>query len=429
MKATIEPGYIKGVVAAPPSKSLTQRALAAALLQLGSTIINNAGYSADEQAALQIIQQLGAKVTEVRQNNGLRQFSVSSNGVHPITDKIDCGESGLSARLFTPIAALHSSPVTISGHGSLAGRKLEGVKEMLTALGVTLTGFQGHIPFTVCGPIQATSLKINATGSSQLLSGLLFSLSACATTPLSIRVTGLESKPYIDLTMDVLAQFGKPIAHRIYREFFIDPASYSHKDIRQITIEADWSSASFLLVAGAIAGEVTVEGLNVASLQADRAILDVLQQAGAVVTVGDTGILVRKSRMRAFDFDATNCPDLFPILATLAANCNGDSRIRGVHRLFNKESNRVESVTEMLWSFGVHFSVEDDTLCIEGAERFNGTIIDSYNDHRIAMAAAVCALRAKSRVDIEGADAVKKSYPGFFDDLVSCGAKCTFFDT
>ncbi len=255
---------------------------------------------------------------------------------------------------------------------------------------------------------------------------MLFALSACATEPITIEVSKLESKPYIDMTLDVLAHFGKPIKNLYYKRFLIDPAEFTHSERREITIEADWSSAAYMLVAGAIAGNVTLQNLNIESLQADRAIVSVLQQAGADMVIDGNSITTKKSRLEAFDFDATDCPDLFPVLAALAALCDGDSRIRGVHRLFHKESNRVESITEMLWCYGVHFSVEDNTMCIDGINRLQGTIIDSYNDHRIVMASAICALRAKSPIDIMGAEAVKKSYPGFFDDLMGAGIRCWF---
>ncbi len=418
MKVTIEPGRISGTITAPPSKSLTQRALAAALLHKGTTIIGNAGYSEDEQVALQIVKQLGAIVDEHQQANGTRNLTIKSQGVSPVTGEINCGESGLSARLFTSIAALHNKPITITGQGSLLTRPMEGITEVLSALGVSVTSTSGNLPFDICGPLKAGSFKMSAAGGSQFLSGLLFALCAAATEPITIGVIGLKSRPYIDLTLDVLKQFGKPVTHHRYREFYIDPALFSHTGTVEIAVEGDWSSASCMLVAGAIAGEITVTNLNPASLQADRALLDILQQTGAMVTVTGNSIAVAKAPLQPFEFDATHCPDLFPALATLAVFCNGDSRIVGVHRLFHKESNRIESITEMLWSYGVHFSVE------EGGIRPHGTIIDSYNDHRIVMAAAVCALRAKSQVDIPGAEAVNKSYPGFFSDLRACGARC-----
>jgi 3-phosphoshikimate 1-carboxyvinyltransferase len=300
---------------------------------------------------------------------------------------------------------------------------MEGVANVLPLLGVTINDFKGHLPITVCGPMQALNVTVNTSGSSQLLSGLLFALCACATEPITINVIGLQSKPYIDLTLDVLGKFGRPVTHNRYRQFRIDPAAFDFATSREISIEADWSSASCLLVAGAIAGEVTIPNLYEQSRQADRAIISALQQAGADVRMTDNGVTVKRNQLLPFEVDATDCPDLFPALAALAAFCDGGSTIRGIHRLFDKESNRIESITEMLWRYEVNFSAEEDILYIEGRERVPYCYIDGYKDHRIVMAAAVCALRAKGAVTISHADAVNKSYPTFFEDLRSCGVK------
>ena len=412
MKVTIEPGSVLGSVMAPPSKSMTQRAYASALLHRGKTIIRNAGSSDDENAALGIIQQLGAKVTI---NGAVTE--ITSDRVSPVSAGIDCGESGLAARLFTPIAGLSGDVITISGAGSLLGRPMDGFAAVLPQVDIVLRDFNGFLPLTVQGPMEARSIKVDGSAGSQFLSGLLFALSSCAKGPIAIEVTELKSKPYIDLTLEMLAHFGKRIRHSGYAEFYIDPALFVHQDTVEIDIEGDWSSAAYMLVAGAIAGEVTVRNLRADSRQADAQILEVLQYAGARMSITDEGITVRKSQMKAFDFDATDRPDLFPVLAILAACCEGESYITGVHRLFHKESNRAESICDMLVNFDVPFSISEDILFVNGVNRLQGTVIDAHNDHRIVMAAAIGALRANGPVDILGAEAVNKSYPDFFRDL------------
>ena len=419
MQATIDPGYINGIITAPSSKSITQRAFAAALLHTGKTIIHNAEHSDDEMAALQIIQQLGANITNTQGHT-----QVISTGIHPVSDHINCSESGLSARLFTPIAALSGRAITISGVGSLVHRPMDGFREVLSLLNVAVTDFNGYLPITVRGPLQTNTIKLNAESGSQFLSGLLFAYSYGAKAPVVIEVSDLKSKPYIDLTLDVLAHFGRPIKHSDYKEFYIDPPLFVNTNNVEINIEADWSSAAYLLVAGAIGGSVTVKNLNINSKQADSAILNLLKSIGAEINIEGDSISIKKARLKAFEFNATHCPDLFPVLAILAACSDGESYITGVHRLFNKESNRAESISEMLENFAVPFSLEDDSLCITGARKLQGTVIDCYNDHRIAMAAAIGALRANGRVDIARANAINKSYPGFFNDLISCGVKC-----
>ena len=429
MQVTINSNTICGKIVAPPSKSYTQRAYAGALLHTGKTIIYNAGTSDDECVALQIIEQLGAMIeNETTKDKDEKNICykckiINSKGVVPIADNFSCGESGLSARLFTPIAALCSSEIKIDATGSLLRRPLSEMELVLKEMGVTFSNWTGYLPFSLKGKLIPKNSIINAGNSSQFLTGLLFALSSCAVEPITISVSKLESKPYIDLSLEVLEKFGRPIHNNNYKEFLIDPSCFKLQDEVRISVEGDWSSAAFLLVAGAIAGEITVSNLNAASKQADKAILQVLQSAGASLVANEGSITTKRSRLKSFDFDATHCPDLFPILAILAALCEGESNIMGVHRLFYKESNRAESITEMLESFDVPFSVENDILSISGVQQLQGTVIDSYNDHRIAMAAAVGALRAGSRVDIINAGVVKKSYPNFYTDLQSCGVE------
>ena len=420
MLATISPGKISGSIYAPPSKSITQRVFAAALLHNGTTTINNYGESADERSALGIIKDLGAKV-EYGNNN--QTLIITSSGIPNCTSgAINCNESGLAARLFLPIAALCGQKVCINGTGSLLKRPMEGVQAAMEALGVTLNNFNGFLPIMLSGQLLPKDMHVDAGNSSQFLTGLLFALSSCATSPITLTVANLESKPYIDLTLDVLTKFGKPIKHNNYKEFYIDPSQFTISSSLDITIEGDWSSASFFLVAGAIAGETTVHNLDANTKQADAAILQLMERTGANISIASNGaITVTQSQTQSFDFDAADCPDLFPILAIYAALCRGESSIYGVHRLFHKESNRVESITEMLECFNVPFTVEDDTLYISGCRQLQGTVIDSYNDHRIAMAAAIGALRAGTQVDITNAGAINKSYPGFYKDLMGCG--------
>ncbi len=421
MQVIVKPGMIQGTVQAVPSKSMMQRACAAALLHKGKTIIHNPGISDDDRAALNVIQQLGAIVTQSADT-----IEVESKGVLPVSDHVFCGESGLSTRLFTPIAALSDKPIRIDGGGSLLKRPMNELGHILPELGVQVADFTGNIPFTVMGPLQVRDIKIDGSVSSQYLSGLLFAFCYATKQPVTIEVAQLRSRPYIDMTLQVLKQFGRPIRNDNYVSFYIDPAQFTDEEEVTVTIEGDWSSAVSLLVSGAINGDVTVKGLNTDSVQADKAILDVLRLAGAEPETGDNKVRVVKSALKEFEYDAKDCPDIFPAISVLAAFCEGESYISGLHRLWHKESNRAESTAEMLLQFDVFFSIEDDMLCITGDEKVWGCYIDSYNDHRIVMAAAVAALRADSRVIIDNADAVNKSYPAFFEDLAALGVTYDF---
>ena len=420
MQAIVNPGEVKGTIKAVPSKSMMQRACAAALLHKGKTIIHNPGISEDDKAALGIIQQLGAKV--VFSDN---KIEVISNGLVPLSDHIFCGESGLSTRLFTPIAALCNKSIRIDGSGSLLQRPMNELGHILPELGVQVNNFTGKLPFTVQGPLQAKTIKIDGSVSSQYLSGLLFAYCFSATADVTIFVERLKSRPYIDMTLEVLTHFGRPVMNEDYQAFHISPALFTETEEISITIEGDWSSAAVLLVAGAMAGDVTVEGLNIKSVQADKAILQVLKLADANIEEHEGKVRTVKSQLKEFEFDATNCPDIFPIISVLACCCNGESYIKGLHRLWHKESNRAQSIAEMLLQFNVFFSIENDVLCINGGEGMWGSYIDSYNDHRIVMAASTGALQADSKVIIDNAEAVNKSYPGFFEDLVSLGVFCS----
>lgn len=421
MRAIIHPGTINGTVQAPPSKSMTQRAYAAALLHKGQTTVHYPGQSNDERAALDAAMVLGAKVL----NQNEHSITLSSAGIAPSSNLVDVGESGLAARLFTPIAAMASRELTITGNGTLTGRAMPSFRTTMEATGVTVTNFDGYLPITVKGPLQPGNITIDASSGSQFLSGLLFTLAYSVTQPVSLTVNRLKSKPYIDLTLEVLERFGRPIQHKHYSTFYIDPKHFSNPDTINIDIEGDWSGAANLLVAGAITGQATVTHLNLRSAQADKAVIDVLQMAGASVSINGNTVVTCSSKLKGFEFDATDCPDLFPILAIVAACARDNSRLEGLHRLHGKESNRADSICEMLQQFGVPFTIEDDALCITGVQLLAACTINPYNDHRLVMAAAVGALSAAGAVAVTGAEAVNKSYPHFFTALSQCGVNFT----
>jgi 3-phosphoshikimate 1-carboxyvinyltransferase len=395
---------------------MMQRVCAGALLHKGTTTVLNPGYSNDDLAALHIIEQLGATV--LRNYDG--SISISGTGVMPVTNIINCGESGLSTRLFAPIAALSNELVTITGHGSLLQRPMQGFSQFLPLLGVELLDFSGFLPLTLKGPLKPADVALDGSASSQYLTGLLFSMAFAAQEPVRVKAQNLKSRPYIDLSLQVLGKFGKLIENNDYQEFLIDPEKFTVVGDLSVTIESDWSSAAAWIVAGALNGEIIINHLDKNSTQADRHILSVLAQCGVPHHWEDNALYIRSSQnLNPFLFDATHCPDLFPVLGVLAACCSGTSKVQGVHRLIHKESNRAETIAKMLVQLGVSLKIEDDTIEITGREVLNSTVISSYNDHRIAMAAAVASLRTEQGIVIENPEAVAKSYPRFFDDLQS----------
>ena len=413
MEITVHPSYLKGKVEAPASKSLTQRAIAAGLLAHGTTVIHDPSFCNDSLAAISIAEALGAMVS-----SDSKSITIQPRLLAGLPVELHCGESGLALRMFSPVAALLSDHVSLTGEGSLLKRPVKMIDDALSQLGVTVKTNNGLLPVTLSGRLRGGRAVIDGSTGSQLLTGMLMAL-PLAGSDSEIEVINLKSRPYISLTLELLADFGVTVENIGFSHFII-PGNQSYKSY-EYTVEGDWSGAAFLLVAGAVAGEVKVSNLNNRSMQADMAIMQALRDAGCRVTVNVGGVMAEKSELRAFTFDATDCPDLFPPLAALAARCSGTSRIRGVSRLEHKESDRAGAIAGVLSAMNIRSSVEGDEMLIDGGE-VNSTVVSSQNDHRIAMMAAVMALTATGEVTIAGAEAVAKSFPGFYEAMTNLGA-------
>lgn len=407
---TIFPTSVSGTVKAPASKSMMQRAVMASLLaKEGISELYGFMDCNDSLAALSVAEQLGAKIE--RTDSTL----VVKGGLADLPQHLRCGESGLLARMVSPIAATLSSPITIEGEGSLSVRPFSFVKDTLRKLGVRCTSNGGLLPLQLQGPLQGGAITVDGSISSQLITGLLLALPLCKSSS-TLNVNQLNSRPYIDMTIDLLSDFGVEVENDSYETFYIK-ANQQYK-ARRYTIEGDWSGGSCLLVAGAIGGSICVEGLKMNSLQADRKILDALAAAGASVEVENNALIVTKQRLDAFDFDATQCPDLFPALVVLASACEGISRIKGAKRLKHKESDRASALKQEFAKLGVQIHVLGNVMEIIGGKVTGGKTF-AHNDHRIAMALAVAASIADSPIEIEGIECVAKSYPQFFSDFSS----------
>lgn len=415
---TITPSPVSGKIKVPPSKSSMQRACAAALLTPGTTIIDNFGSSNDEKAAMNIITKLGATI-DMKAN----QMVVTSNDYifrSPFPEKnviVNCGESGLSMRMFAPIAGLFNYDITFTGEGSILKRPMNFFDEILPLLNVEVHSNSGKLPVTLHGPLLPKNITVDGSLSSQFLTGLLFAFAKACKTPVAIIVKDLSSKPYIDLTISVLKSFGFRIEHRNYEVFTIFPREPLPPHSIKYTVEGDWSNAAFLLVAGAVAGEVCLMGGDLNSSQGDKNIMQALHNSGADVKISGKEITVKKTALKGFEFDATDCPDLFPPLVALAAYCKGKTMIKGVNRLLFKESNRAISLRDEFQKMNVDVKLDGDWMTIKGGNEVKGAAVSSHNDHRIAMATAIAALGARGNTIIEDADAVNKSYPGFYEDL------------
>jgi len=422
MRAIVSPSSLSGVVHAPASKSSMQRACAAALLHRGETLLLNPGHSNDDLAALDVIAKLGAEV-HMQNDHTLR---IHSKGIHPVNDTIHCGESGLGIRMFTPIAALSILPLQITGSGSLVNRPMNFFDQIFPLLGVAIESNQGKLPLRIRGPLQPASITVDGSLSSQFLTGLLMAFGSAVVNEVVITVDNLASKPYIDLTLDVMRHFGRNVRHLNHRYFYIAPAEQMPPYHISYTVEGDWSSVSLLLVAGAIAGSVRVNGISQSSSQADKSILQALKDAGAHLELGKDFVEVNASRLKAFHFDANHCPDLFPPLVALASICSGTSTVKGISRLLHKESNRALTLQQEFTKLGVDIQLSGDDMLITGAGVLRSAEVHSHHDHRIAMACAVAALRSEQSVEIAMAEAINKSYPDFFRHLSALGARVNF---
>ena len=407
MNKTILPFKVQGSIVANPSKSHLQRAIVCAALAKEKTHFSIDNPSDDVSAALRLLPALGASY-----QNGIIHPSSSTNRLDEL--ELSCGESGLLLRLMSTIGLGFAKRLILQGEGTLLKRSINSLVDQLRAIGLQVESNNGFLPVLIEGEITNTSLSVNASDSSQFLSGLLIALSQrpfdCV-----VNVTALSSKPYIDLTLDVLNDFGVSIRHEDYNTFYINGNQLMSP--KKMIIEGDWSGAANHLVGAAISGEITMKGLSIISAQADKSILDALRDFGAMVEVHEDKIKVEQNEKRPFVFDATHCPDLFPPLVILACAAVGTSEIIGLHRLENKESNRQLSIVKMLNVLGVNYRIVADSIFIEGKGKVNGGTIVTFNDHRISMAGVIAACIASSDIIIDNVACVSKSYPNFFNDL------------
>ena len=411
---SVSPSAVDGTVAAPSSKSDLQRVVAAALLARGESVVVDPTLCDDARAAVRIVEALGATV-----RMDARDMTIVG-GLDPRASTIDAGESGLALRMFSAIASLCAREITITAGGSLRTRPVAMIAAPLEALGAHVRTANGLPPVTVRGPLTGGAAEVDGSVSSQFLTGLLLALPLAAHDS-TLTVRGLRSAPYVRMTLDTLERFGIAAVHDAAVGTFSIPGRQAYQPGR-FTIDGDWSGAANMLVAGAIAGRVTVTRLAAGSSQGDRAIVDACARAGATVRVEGAAVTVSSAPLKAFAFDATDCPDLFPPLVALASRCDGTTVLTGASRLAHKESDRAGALAREFGRLGVGVRVAGDRMEVTGGEIAGGTV-DAHGDHRIAMALATAALAARGAVSIAGSECVSKSFPMFFEDLHNLGAR------
>ena len=419
MDSTVPLGNrLQGAITPPCSKSYAQRALAAALLASGRTTLRGIELCRDTRSAIAAIEALGASV-EIIDSNTL----VVNGGLRPRTSSLNVGESGLAARLFTPIAALTDEPIVIEGEGTLRHRPMSMMIEPLKELGVEVRDGGGRLPIEVRGPMRGGRVVVDGRMSSQFVTGLLIAL-PLAERDTTVEVEGAVSTPYLDMTLETIKRFGVEVMYHEgdYSEFYIEGGQqYEAVDY---TIESDWSAAATIMVAAAIAGEITLHNISTLSRQADTAVCRALERAGASIVIENDTITVAPRPLTAFTFDATQCPDLFPALVALAAAAEGVSTIYGIDRLRGKESDRGEVLREEYAKIGIDIELDYDenVMRVIGGEP-EWAEVDSHDDHRVAMSLAVTSLRLERELPIRNRECVAKSYPSFFEDIDSLRVK------
>ncbi len=404
MDIKITPSALSGSIEGIASKSVAHRALICACLADGPSEITINTTSRDIEATVSCLMGMGAHI----EKNG-NIYSVEPLAEKPDIANIDCGESGSTLRFLLPVICALGMNANISGKGRLPERPLSPLKEELIRAGALISD---SFPLVVSGKIGCGEYSLKGDVSSQFITGLLMALSAVSGESKITLIPPVESRPYIDITLSVLKEFGAEIKEE-NNVFYIYGGKLKGRDF---TVEADWSNAAFWLCSG-----VEVTGLNADSVQGDKAIIEVIQSMGGKVILGENGIKCDVSSLHGAVVDASQIPDAVPVIAAVAATAEGETVIKNAQRLRLKESDRIASTVNMLLSLGADAKETADGIIISGKPSLAGGKVNSYNDHRIAMAAAVAAAKCKNEVIIEDAGAVNKSYPEFYKDFNKLG--------
>lgn len=380
----------------------------------GTSRIVHPCFAMDGIHALSMAGHLGAEIEEDDPD------LLIHGGLKPVGDALNAGEAGLGIRLFTPVAALHDAPLTITGEGSLVSRPMDLFEAVLPPLGADCTTTDGKLPIRVHGPLKGGTITVDGSLSSQFLTGLLMALPVAAGDS-TLYVKDLKSIPYVEMTLEVMAHFGVSVTHEQFEVFHI-PGGQSYQPT-DLSVDGDWSAGAFQLIAGAVAGKdfYEIKGLPSVFTQADRAVTGALLFAGCKLKNQGGDYQVTAHQLKGIEFDLTDCPDLFPPLAAMAVFADGPTRLSGVHRLEHKESNRGIVLRDEFAKAGIRVELEGDVMTVHPNEEIEPATIHAHNDHRIAMAGAILGVGG-APITIEGAECVRKSYPDFFADLAELGA-------
>lgn len=410
----------KGTVNVPPSKSDVHRAIICAAMANGVSRISPVALSNDIKATIGCIKALGADA--VLENNVLTVDG--TNMYKNKTALLDCGESGSTLRFFIPIAAVGNINATFVGKGKLPQRPIGIFTEALPKAG-TVCKTEGGLPLEIKGQLKSGIFEIPGNVSSQFITGLLLALPILEGDSEIILTSPLESVGYIAMTIRTMKQFGVNIQATEKGWHIKGGQSYKTCDY---TTDGDWSQAAFFMVLGAVSGKVTVKGVAKDSTQGDKKCAEILARFGAKVTQLDNEVTVEKGELKAITIDASQIPDLVPVLSVCAAFAEGTTKIINAERLRIKECDRLKATAELLNNLGGKVKELSDGLEITGVSSLKGGNVNGYNDHRIVMSAAVCAARSDEDITATFAMSINKSYPDFYIDYNSIGGKANVLD-
>lgn len=417
MKLIVSSSRISGQVSAPPSKSHTHRAFLLAALAKGESVIFSPLLGEDTLATLDAVEMLGAKVCAVDD-----RVTIHGGDLHapkPTGTIINCKNSGTSLRMLAGIASRLEGITMFTGDSSLCSRPMKPLLDALEELGAKVESGDGCGPFVITGPALGGDVHIRGDVSSQFISALLISAPLGKTETLIHLTTPLTSKPYVDMTISAMKKHGVLVETTDDGYSVRSGQTYSSMND---PVGGDYSSAAFLFAAGALTGDITVSGLDPADSQGDQVAVSILEKYGVEVIRNGEKITVKKAVMSAADIDFSNSPDLFPIIAVLASQAKGTSRLYGAAHLRFKESDRIMSTAQFLRSMGADIHETDDGCIIKGPSKLIGANVTTYGDHRIMMAASVAGLIAKGQTIIDDAGCCLVSYPGFVKDMQRLGA-------
>lgn len=411
----INPGKLSGRVTIPSSKSICHRAVICAGLSEGISNIHNIFYSQDIEATSKAMESLDAQISREKDS-----ILVKATGEMKVKNNvIDCNESGSTLRFLIPIAAVTGEKVEFTGRGRLIDRPLAAYYEIFDNQKLHYTNDNGKLPLTIEGKLIPGEYRVKGNISSQFISGLLFALPLLDGDSKIIITTPLESKPYVDLTIEMLKNFSVNVENNDYKEILIKGnQKYIAADYE---VEGDFSQAAFWLTAGTLGADVVCQGLNMKSLQGDKVILDIIRDMGGKLSSEGSSVQSLPSPTRGSRIDVSQCPDLVPVLAVLAALSNGTTEIVNAGRLRIKESDRLRAISCELNKIGADVEEKPEGLLIRGREVLKGGTVNSWNDHRIAMALAIASIKCTGPIIIEDSECVKKSYPDFWEDFRRLG--------